>query len=63
MTSNDSDDIRTPSGFVACLKRMTPAAFAEAVEGFTDADRRKLSTTAQKFFKEVIMFSPFSWSC
>lgn len=46
-----SDEIRTPEGFLEKLQIMTPAAFAEAVADFTDADRRKLSKTAQQHAK------------
>jgi len=48
-----ADTIRTPEGFVQSLHSMAPKLFAKAVASFTDADRRKLSKTAQEHAKAL----------
>lgn len=46
-----SIDIRTPEGFAAALCEMKPLQFAEAVSELTEAERKKLSKTAQELFR------------
>lgn len=54
--SEDSDvipfDIRTPTGFQAAVKSLTPLKFAEAVASLSEAERKKLSKTAQELYRE-----------
>lgn len=48
-------DVVTPEGFVAWLeeKKPRPTEFADAVAELTDPQRKKLSKTAQEFYKRV----------
>lgn len=46
-----AEEIRTPEGFLQHLHSMAPKVFAKAIADFTDADRRKLSKTAQEYAK------------
>ena len=48
-----AEEIRTPEGFLRRLHSMAPNIFAKAVADFTDADRRKLSKTAQEHAKAL----------
>ncbi|MEZ6042927.1 MAG: DUF6493 family protein [Planctomycetaceae bacterium] len=48
-----SIDVRKPEGFLHCLQTLPPEDFVDTVKGLTDADRRKLSKTAQDHAKAL----------